>query len=330
MTGNRRRQRKQIKEQGERQAAGQSREQAREQAREQKKERAVRRKAAVRHFLADTFCEIVGNALLALATYNVALYAEFPMSGFSGIALILHRLFALPMGLTILVMNIPVALLCGRRIGRGFLLKTIRCMLISSVLLDYAAPLFPFYQGDRMIAALVTGVLGGLGYALIYIRGSSTGGLDFIILAVKAWKPHLRLGTITFFLDFGIIVLTGLIFGDFDGVVYGMVINFLLSIVVDKVILGLNSGNVALIVTEYGRRVCDTIDRCCMRGSTILDARGGYREDRKDVVMVAGSSKDMYQIQKAVKEEDPASFIIILDSREVHGEGFHITRVAGE
>lgn len=288
------------------------------------------RGTAIRGMLLDTGFEVAGNVLLAIATYNVALYSEFPMSGFSGIALILHRLFGMPIGQIILLLNVPVALFCGRRIGKRFLLKTFRCMLISSILLDYVAPLFPFYQGERMIAALVTGVLGGLGYALIYIRGSSTGGLDFIILTIKSWKPHLRMGTITFFLDFGIIVLTGLIFGDFDGIVYGMVINFLLAVVVDKVILGLNSGNVALIVTDYGRQICDTIDQCCMRGSTILNAKGGYQGDPKDVVMVAGSSKDMYHIRRAVKAEDPAAFIIILDSREVHGEGFHMTKVAGE
>lgn len=288
------------------------------------------RLAAARTFLADVLFEMAGSALLAAATYNVAVYSKFPMSGFSGIALILYRLFELPMGLVILLLNVPVALVCGRRLGKRFLLKTIRCMVISSMLLDYVAPLFPFYTGDRMIAALMTGVLGGLGYALIYIRGSSTGGLDFIILTVKSYKPHLKMGTITFFLDFGIIVLTGLIFGDVDGIVYGMIINFLLSIVVDKVILGMNSGNVALIVTDHGKKVCDIIDRCCMRGSTILKAMGGYKGDPKEVVLVAGTSKDMYQIQKAVKAEDPASFIIILDSKEVHGEGFHITKVAGE
>ena len=203
-------------------------------------------------------------------------------------------------------------------------------MVISSLLLDYAAPLFPFYMGDRMIAALMTGVLGGLGYALIYIRGSSTGGLDFIILMIKSGKPHLKIGTITFCLDFGIILLAGLIFGDIDGIVYGMIINFLLANVVDRVILGMNSGKVALIVTEHGRMLCEVIDRCSLRGSTILKAAGGYQGDKKDVVLVAGTNKDMYQIQKAVKAADPASFVIILESNEVHGEGFRMTKVAGE
>jgi uncharacterized membrane-anchored protein YitT (DUF2179 family) len=286
--------------------------------------------ASVRQAGMDMLYETAGSALIAAATYNVALYSEFPMSGFSGIGLILYRLFGLPMGTMILAMNIPLALICWRRMGKSFLIKTVRCMVISSLLLDYAAPLFPFYMGDRMIAALMTGVLGGLGYALIYIRGSSTGGLDFIILMIKSGKPHLKIGTITFCLDFGIILLAGLIFGDIDGIVYGMIINFLLANVVDRVILGMNSGKVALIVTEHGRMLCEVIDRCSLRGSTILKAAGGYQGDKKDVVLVAGTNKDMYQIQKAVKAADPASFVIILESNEVHGEGFRMTKVAGE
>ena len=123
--------------------------------------------------------EIVGSALIALSTYNVALYAEFPMAGLSGVCLILYRLFGLPMGVMNLVLNIPVALLCWRLIGTKFILKSLRCMLISSIMLDYGAPLFPVYEGSRMVAAIMTGVIGGIGYGLIYINGSSTGGASW-------------------------------------------------------------------------------------------------------------------------------------------------------
>lgn len=71
-------------------------------------------------------------------------------------------------------------------------------MIVSSLIIDYVAPLFPVYQGDRLLAALCTGVFGGIGYAIIYTRNSSTGGSDFIIMAVKALKPHLSLGNIAF------------------------------------------------------------------------------------------------------------------------------------
>lgn len=282
------------------------------------------------HSLAADFgCEVLGSLILAVTTYNVALYAEFPMTGFSGIAMILYRLFRIPMGLSTILLNIPVAILCGRLIGKQFLVKSFRCMVISSLMLDYLAPLLPVYQGDRMIAALITGAVGALGYAMIYVRGSSTGGSDFIVMAVKAVRPYWNLGTIAFLSDVGVILAGGMIFKDLDGIVYGMIINLLFAVVVDKVILGMNAGMVALIVTEYGKMVTEEVDRCCMRGSTILKAAGGYQYDKKDVVMVAGSNKDIYQVQKRIREVEPKAFMIIMDSHEVHGEGFRITRVAG-
>lgn len=243
--------------------------------------------------------------------------------------MILYRLFKIPMGMSSIVMNIPVAILCWKMIGKGFLFKSFRCMVISSVMLDYLAPLFPVYMGDRMVAALITGTISGIGYALIYLRGSSTGGADFIIMAVKVLKPHINLGTITNVSGIVVILAGSVIFRDLDGIVYGMIINLLAAVVVDKMILGMNSGKVGLIVTRHGKLICEEIDRCCRRGSTILNAVGGYQYEKKDVVMVAGTSKDIYQIQKRVKEADPESFMIILESREVQGEGFRITRVAG-
>lgn len=281
-----------------------------------------------KEFWIDIFVEILGSMMIAVATYNVALYAEFPMTGLSGISMILYRLFHIPMGFSTLMLNIPLALICYRVIGRRFLLKTIRCMVIGSFLLDYVSPLLPVYEGSRMIAAILTGVLGGVGYGMIYTRGSSTGGADFLIMAVKAWKPHVNLGTITFLIDAGIIFAGGFIFRDMDGIVYGMLINYIFSMMVDKMILGLNCGKVALIVTERGKEICQIVDQCCMRGSTILDAKGGYQGTKKDVVMVAGSNKDIHLVEKTVRAEDPDSFIIIMESKEVHGEGFYMTQIA--
>ena len=181
----------------------------------------------------DLLYETIGSILIAAAVHNFALAAEFPMTGFSGIAIILNRFLRVPIGLSTILLNLPVALLCYRKIGRSFLLKSIRCMIISSLFIDYLAPLFPFYTGSRLLAALVTGVLGGIGYAIIYTRGSSTGGADFLIMALKSMNPHLRIGTIAFSIDIGIILIGGLLFRDFDGIIYGMLVNYLFAVMVD-------------------------------------------------------------------------------------------------
>ena len=193
--------------------------------------------------------------------------------------------------------------------------------------MDYIAPLFPMYEGSRLLAALCTGVFAGLGYSLIYMQNSSTGGADFIIMAVKALRPHMGVGRISFVIDAVIIVLGTMVFQDVDGIIYGMIVSFLLATVIDKVMYGMNAGKMALIVTDDGKKICDVIEDCCQRGSTILKAQGGYQQEEREVVMCACNNKEMYLVQQAVKEADPASFMIVLESNEVHGEGFRTIQV---
>lgn len=272
----------------------------------------------------DILSEIIGCTLISLAIQNFAVPAEFPMTGFSGIALILNRFFRVPVGLSTILLNIPVAILCYHFIGKQFMANSLRCMIISSLFIDYLAPVFPLYQGSRLLACLSAGVLGGIGYALIYLRNSSTGGADFLIMALKAKMPHLPLGTIAFTIDVGIIFLGGILFRDFDGIIYGMMINYLFAVAVDKLYHYYNRAKVALIVTKHGETICKIIDDCSNRGSTIFKSQGGYRLEEKQTVMVVSTAKQMYQILQNIREADKQAFIVLSEAREIHGNGFSV------
>ena len=277
----------------------------------------------VKKWSIDISIDILGGVLIALDTYNFAAASEFPVVGLNGIALIFYHLWGLPIGKVALLLNIPIALCCFRILGRDFFLRSLRTIIITSFLMDYAAPLFPVYQGDRMLAAICTGVLSGLGFALIYMRDSSTGGADFIMLTLKALNPHLTLGKIAFVMDALIVLLgTAIVSKDIDSLIYGMIISFLLSTVVDKVMYGIDAGKMTLIVTDYAKEVAQKIDEVTARGATFLKAEGSYSGENKDVVMCACNNKQMYIIRNAVKEIDPKAFIIIMESNEVLGEGF--------
>lgn len=266
--------------------------------------------------------ETLGGFLVAVALECFAVNAAFPLTGFSGIALIVNRLWGLPIGATTVLLNIPLAFLCYKLLGRGFFLRSMRCMVISSIFIDYIGPMLPAYDGDRLLAALCTGVTMGVGYALIYMQNSSTGGADFVVMAMKAVRPHLSLGKLAFVTDVAIVLAGGFLFRDVDGIIYGMIVSFLFSAVIDKVMYGANAGKLALVVTTQGAKICQVIDDTCKRGSTILKAYGGWHQDDKQVVMCACSDKQMYGVQQAVKAADPASFMVVLESNEVHGEGF--------
>ena len=195
--------------------------------------------------------------------------------------------------------------------------------MISSVFIGYVAPLFPAYEGSRLLAALCMGVLCGIGYAMIFMRGSSTGGQDFITVALKKVYPHISLGMIAFALDMMTIILgTVLVFKDVDGLIYGIIVTYLLAIVMDRIMYGIDEGKMTLIVTEHGDEVAEQIDEYSGRGSTILQGMGSYSKKKKDVVMCACNNKQMYTIKKMVRQIDPQAFTIIMESNEVVGEGF--------
>lgn len=149
----------------------------------------------------DLLVDLAAGMLGAVGIYNFALNANFPVAGFSGIAIILYHLFKIPVGAGMILLNIPVTIFCYKYLGKTFFLKSVKTTLIWSVLTDYVAPMLPVYNGNRLLAALCMGVLCGIGFALIFMRGSSTGGQDFISMSIKKAKPHMTLGMITFGLD---------------------------------------------------------------------------------------------------------------------------------
>lgn len=271
----------------------------------------------------DLLVDITASIAIAVGVYNFALNADFPVAGFSGIAIIMYHLFGVPVGVGTIVLNIPVSIFCYKSLGKTFFAKSLKTMLISSVFMDYVAPMFPVYNGSRLLAALCMGVLCGIGYAIIFMRGSSTGGQDFISVAVKKVKPHISLGLITAVLDMSTIVLGSvLVFKDVDGFIYGIMVTYIMAIIMDKIMYGMDEGKMTLIVTEHGEELAEKIDAYSGRGSTILKGMGSYSKKNKDVIMCACNNKQMYTIKKMVHSIDPRAFTIIMESNEVVGEGF--------
>jgi uncharacterized membrane-anchored protein YitT (DUF2179 family) len=171
--------------------------------------------------------------------------------------------------------------------------------------------------------ALVVGVFTGLGYALVYMRNSSTGGADFIMMIIKAKHPHMSLGRIFFIVDTVIIVIDTIAYAhSFEALCYGFVISYIGSLVVDKVMISADAGMMCMIVTNKAEAIADAIDKAVERGTTIFTAKGGYKGDERQVLMCACSDKQMYQVNRVAKKIDVDAFIVIMESKAVYGEGF--------
>lgn len=276
-----------------------------------------------KEILIDLVMDVVGSLLIAIGVYNFAAASEFPVAGISGIALVFYHFWEIPIGIMTLLLNIPIIILSYRLLGKKFLLKSLKTMAISTLFMDVIAPLLPVYEGDLMLSCICMGLISGLGYALIYMRDTSTGGADFAVMALRVLKPHLSLGKIIVVMDCTIVMIGGLLMGgNIDRIIYGLIGSAILSVVVDKVMYGLDAGKLTLIVTEHGYEVAERIDELTQRGATLLKGEGSYSKREKSVVMCACNNKQMHMVHKAVKEVDSAAFLVTMEANQVRGEGF--------
>ena len=280
-------------------------------------------KKKIKNIALDLAADIVGSFLIAIGIYNFATASEFPVTGITGIAQVLYIYFGLPIGTMTTIINIPIILACVKVLGVKFVVKSLKTLLISNFFMDVVAPLLPIYEGDLMLSSICMGLFAGLGYALIFMRDSSTGGVDFISLTIRALKPHISLGRIIVIVDCALLLVCGfLLGGNVDKIIYGLISTYIVSIVVDKVMYGFEAGKVTLIVTDHGHEVAKKIHELTDRGATLIKAEGSYTKDDKEVVMCACSYKQTYMVQKAVKEVDSNAFLVTMEANQVKGEGF--------
>ena len=277
----------------------------------------------MRKIIKELAIDIVGGFLVAIGIYNFAVASNFPLSGVSGFAIVFHHFFKIPIGFMTFVLNIPIILVCWKTLGISFIWKSLKTILVSTIMLDVVAPVLPVYRGELLLSAICMGVLTGAGYGFIYKHDSSTGGADFVILTIHKKKPYLSVGKINIILETFVVVFNGvLVGGKIDQIIYGLIAAYLMSNMIDKAMYGVNAGKLTLVVTEEGELVAKRISDMTKRGSTLIQAEGSYTGEKKTVLMCACGNKQMHQVQEAVKEVDENAFLIILESNEVRGEGF--------
>lgn len=272
----------------------------------------------------DIGVDIIAGVLMAVSIQVFAVPAEFATSGLNGVALILHHLFGWKMGVVVMIVNIPLALMSLRYLGKRFLINSIKSIIITSVLLDVIAPpLIPVYHGSPFLAAVFNGILAGIGLAMIFMRNSSTGGTDFVIMTINKLRPHMSLGAVTQLIDGAIILAGAFFFRNIDAVLYGIISLIIMGLVMDRMVAGANIGKVAFVISDKPEQIAEAIAGVVDRGSTYIKGEGAYTGNERNIVFCACATKELYKVKKTVQAIDPKAFLVITDSREVYGEGFN-------
>lgn len=270
----------------------------------------------------DLAYDFAGCILYAVGINCFIMPQDFASGGVSGIALIITYLTGLPNGTITFLLNIPLILVSFKILGHMFLLKSVKTLAILTLCIDILTQPFPKYTGDPMLAAICAGLSIGAGLGVVYIRGSSTGGSDFITLSIRKLKPHMSVGTITSTIDYIILGASIVFLGNVDAALYGCVAMFVSARILDQIMYGGNKGKMLMIVTEKGNDVANSIFATTERGVTIADVRGAYSGNPKQLVISAMSKHELPKARKAAYLADENAFTMITNTDEVFGEGF--------
>lgn len=266
---------------------------------------------------AGTFC-YTASVYVFTAPNNIA------PGGVTGLATAVHYLIpALSIGTFVSVVNIPLLIVGYRFLGKKFILKTLISTVLFSVLYDYAFAFFmPVYTGDKILASLFGGVLSGFGLALVFIKGGSTGGADITNRIIQKKLPHISLGRIVLISDVVVIVFATLAFKEMESAMYAIVAMFVASRVMDGVLYGADIGKMVMIVTSMPNEVCSQVNSKINRGTTVIQAKGGYTGQDKSVIMCAVKINQFHKLKRLIYSIDSSAFMMVTNSTEVVGEGF--------
>ena len=279
----------------------------------------------------DVVYDIVGSLLYAFGMINFAKSSNFAPGGVSGLAMLINHLTkgmfgfsdGFPIGLATLIINLPIIIFCFKALGLSFFFRSAKTMVISALITDLFIPLIPWeYTGSPMLAAIFGGILAGAGLALIYMRDSSTGGSDFVILAVRKKNPQLSIGVISLAVDGIIILLGGFVYGTVDAALYGLIMTITYSLIIDKIMYGNDSRKLLTIITTNGQGISDRIMQDIERGVTIMNGKGAYTGADKSILLCACNKTEVFKIKRIAHEVDDQSFTMVSSIDAAYGYGF--------
>ena len=266
---------------------------------------------------------ILGSAIFAAGFAFFLQPNDLSPGGISGLALLVMELTGFgSVGVLSILMNLPLFVLGGLKIGKRFFVGSLIGMLLSSVLID-AFTVLQFPAVEPVIAIIYGGVLCGIGLGIVFVSGTSTGGSDILVRLLKLRYRNVPIGQISLSFDAVVVFLTGLVFRDMNKALYTGITVFLCGKMVDAVVYRFDYSKVALIISREYKEIVRQIGIRLDRGATYLHGEGTYSGEDTKVVLVAIKKQQLAELKELVMELDPAAFVIVQEAHQVLGDGFH-------
>ena len=269
------------------------------------------------------FAKIIAGC--ALFGVGFALFLEpndLNAGGISGLAMMtVHLLKVGSVGSITILMNLPLFIIGGIKVGKKFFVGSLIGMAASSLLLDLCA-LLPKPGTEPLLAALYGGLLCGIGLGIVFAAGASTGGSDIVVRLMKMKYENVPIGTINIIFDATVVILTGLVFWDVSKALYSGVAIFVSGQVIDAVVYRFDYSTVALIISPEHERIAREIGQKLDRGATYLNGQGSFSGRDMKVILTVVKKQQVAELKRLVMEIDADAFVVVQEAHQVLGEGF--------
>ena len=271
----------------------------------------------------DYLLILAGSTIQAVSLRTFLVPASLASGGISGLAQIINSYTAWPIGVMVLLGNLPLVIMGWRFLGGPrFASRTAFAILSFSILVDIPLPFLPSagITDDIVLNTLYGGVVSGIGYGLVYRGRGTSGGTDILARILSSWRgiPVTQSYLIT---DAVIIFLAGLSFS-WENALYSLVLLYISGIAAESISQGSNVLRTGLIITATPEPIIEEIFHRLRRGVTIMNAKGGYSREEKTILLCVVTRAEIPHLKTITRDLDPQAFLIIGQAHEVRGEGF--------
>lgn len=241
--------------------------------------------------------------------------------GVMGIAILVNRFVQIPTGTINLLINVPIVALGLWKFGWRFICSTMYALFMITVFMNILSP-FGAVTDDLLIAAVLGGALIGVALAFVFKSGATTGGADIIIKVLRTKWKHIKTNVLFLAFDSMVIIASWVVFRDLTVAFYAGIAVVVDSIVMDKILYGLDEAKLFFIISSEPAKMKQRIMGELDITTTIVPAIGAYTGEEKEMLMVVTRKQIAPKLEEIVKDEDSGAFMIIASANEIYGEGY--------
>ena len=259
----------------------------------------------------------LGSVLCAVGINGILIPQQFLSGGVTGIALVIrHLISSLPLAMLYFILNIPIYALGWMHVGRRFFLYSIAGLLIFSGALMCPNVLLPVH--DKILSAILAGIVIGVGSGIILRSLGSAGGLDILsIILMKRFS--IRLGSSV--LAFNALVLgAGAVLFSLETALYTLVYLYVNSSMMNFVVTGLSQRKAVHIISPQWEKIAQEINETIQRGVTIMRGQGGYTSQEYQILYTVITFRELARLKRIISTVDPNAFMVVTDTLEVMGQ----------